>query len=288
MGCLEHWHSIAARVRSLTTAAQLHASFTQFNSSDPYSRSRYLSAQCWEVFLELQAFLNLFKPSLSPLAAKAIESFLVERLALFKSASTQSDIDGEQSRTVIVLLATLETQITFLLSDDQPTIKARSELAFSHLQRSIAADDEIRNKWQSAFEDGETSCEALGAVHLLSHGLYAFKVSAVGGITDLVFQEPADTGQAQIFSGLVLTEWKKCDKKEQIASAFNAARLQAELYAPGALSGNELRGYRYAVVVSPHTEKVPADLISKGVIYRHILICVNPLVPSKHARVISS
>ena len=51
-----------------------------------------------------------------------------------------------------------------------------TERAFAHLQRSIIADDEIRKKWLSAFSDGETKCEKLGSVHLLSHGVWDLKL----------------------------------------------------------------------------------------------------------------
>ena len=69
-------------------------------------------------------------------------------------------------------------------------IRTRSERAFAHLQRHFVADAECRDKWTSAFTDGEVACEALRALHLLLHGLWAFKVDNAGARTDLVFQEP--------------------------------------------------------------------------------------------------
>ena len=57
-------------------------------------------------------------------------------------------------------------------------LRARSERAFLHLRRLLAVDRDVRAKWKAAYEgkQGEVACEALGAVHLLSHGIYAFKV----------------------------------------------------------------------------------------------------------------
>jgi hypothetical protein len=81
---------------------------------------------------------------------------------------------------------------------------------FQHLQRLIVVDDEARRKWQAAFAKGEVECEKLGAVHLLGHGIWAFKIDARGGRTDLVYQEPAGglIKEQQYAEGFVLTGWK--------------------------------------------------------------------------------
>jgi hypothetical protein len=52
------------------------------------------------------------------------------------------------------------------------------------------ADSSIRQKWRNAFDEGEVACEKLGGVHLLLHGIWAFKVHTPEERTDLVLQEP--------------------------------------------------------------------------------------------------
>jgi hypothetical protein len=181
------------------------------------------------------------------------------------------------------MLAAFETEMSFILSDVQESIRARSERAFSHLQRSIVVDASFREKWQEAFKNGEVACEKLGAVHLLLHGIWAFKVDAAGARTDLVFQEPAgDLTKAQRYAdGFVLTEWKKANPKDDPGRRFDEARLQAGRYSQGALAGSELTSYRYAVVVSRQEVEVPDDLRESGVVYRHINIAVDPRTPSR-------
>ena len=129
-------------------------------------------------------------------------------------------------------------------------IRSRSEFAFAHLQRSIVVDEAFRKKWQDAFAAGETVCEGLGAVHLLSHGIWAFKVNAAGERTDLVYAEPlADFATRHRYAdGLVLTEWKKAATAKEAARKFEEAWDQARRYAQGVLAGNELTSHRYAVV----------------------------------------
>ncbi len=100
--------------------------------------------------------------------------------------------------------------MTAILADVQLPLRALSDRAFQHLQRLIVVDDEVRRKWQAAFAKGEVECEKLGAVHLSGHGIWAFKIDASGGRTDLVYQEPAGglIKEQQYAEGLVLTEWK--------------------------------------------------------------------------------
>jgi hypothetical protein len=134
-----------------------------------------------------------------------------------------------------------------------------------------------------AFTDGEVACEKLGAVHLLLHGIWAFKIDAAGARTDLVFQEPAgDFIAAQRYAdGFVLTEWKKAVEESQSGQRFEEARLQARRYAQGPLGATELTGYRYAIVVSRLQMEIPKDIREGGIIYRHINVAVAPRVPSR-------
>jgi hypothetical protein len=183
-----------------------------------------------------------------------------------------------------------EAEMSFLLADAQEIIRARSERAFLHLQRLLAVDADARSKWKAAFEAerGEEACEKLGAVHLLWHAIFAFKVDATGARSDLVFSEPVDVSTAvqRGIEGFVLTEWKVADNRNA-TRRFEEARRQAELYQKGPLVGTELATYRYAVVVSltdlPN-RLVPDDVEIGGVIYRHINIAIEPRTPSAQAR----
>jgi hypothetical protein len=143
-------------------------------------------------------------------------------------------------------------------------------------------------KWKKALDKNEIACERLGSIHLLSHGIFAFKVDALGARTDLVFNEPPDTSLLMRgVEGLVLTEWKVADDATSAAEGFRMARTQGDLYKQGALADIELTRYRYLIVVSlkelPLNSIPPDDSTSAGIIYRHINIVVQPAVPSKAA-----
>jgi hypothetical protein len=156
-----------------------------------------------------------------------------------------------------------------------------------HLQRSLIVDEGLRSRWLAAYKAGEVACEGLGSVHLLAHGIYAFKIDAKGARTDLIFNEPPEPFlERRGLEGMVLTEWKVADDKNAPAR-FKEARTQTELYKEGALAGSELKAYRYLVAVSLKAlpqAAVPADSVVGDVTYRHINIVIDPDVPSKQAK----
>jgi hypothetical protein len=130
MDYLDQWQAISARIRGLAKAAELHAAFLQVRDSDSFGRGKFLSVQCSEVFSAAETFVSTFRALLPPLAVKAIDSFINSRRSLFREAVDGPDTNEERNRAVLIFLATLETQVSFLLRDNQPAIQARSELAF--------------------------------------------------------------------------------------------------------------------------------------------------------------
>jgi len=268
-------------------AGELHARFLGIRSSDSYARARRLREQCERILSSLETYRDTHKASLPPAVLAAIKAFVDTHGGLIRDTTGTADLQDERVWAALVLLGGFETEISFLLSDRQEVLRARSERAFAHLQRSIVADPAFREKWQSAFKDGEVACERLGGAHLLLHGIYAFKINAEGERTDLVFQDlVGDLADEQRYAdGLVLTEWKVAVSDAKAAKQFAAARTQAGRYAKGALGGSELAGYRYLIVVSNEPVQNLTDIAEGTIVYRHVNIAVQPRTPSgKKAR----
>lgn len=185
-------------------------------------------------------------------------------------------------------LQKFRSDFNYLTSDLEGVAVRLTARAFLHLQRSIVADASVREKWKVALAQNEMACEKLGAVHLLLHGIWSFKVDSIGERTDLVLGEPLnDKALGDVYlsaEGLVLTEWKtatQANSKQKYHEAF----AQAERYARGSLATIELKGYRYLVLVSEDIlNDVPPDYEKDGIIYKYINIAVNPSPPSTHAR----
>ena len=283
MTYLDQWKALSARIRGLVQAGQLHANYLAIRSSDAFGRDKYLRAQCSTILTAFSAFRKSFQHSLSPIALTSLDNFITNTGPLIEETGGSPDIRQERVWAVLVQLAAFDTEMSFLLSDVQQHIRSRAERAFAHLQRVIVVDQEFREKWKSALREGEAACEKLGAVHLLLHGIWAFKVDAAGERTDLVFQDlTGDRVPEQPYAdGLVLTEWKTLAAGADAKKRFAEARSQAQRYARGALAGNELTGYRYAIVVSERHVTTPADLPEGAVVYRHINIAVDPRSPSR-------
>jgi len=285
MSYQSQWKSLAARMRGLISAGELYSRSLSVDSIDMYGTGRSLKKRAANLLVALAGFRDQFQTLLPRAADEALENLYNDTASLVVENSF-GPLVPPQVISVLVRFAAFESEITFLLSDDQISIRSRSELAFAHLRRQIVVDESVRLKWEASFNAGEVACERLGAIHLLSHGIWAFKVNAEGGRTDLVYQEIVrDLGGDQRFAeGLVLTEWKLLRDGESAADKFAQARAQARSYAAGVLAGTELVGFRFAVVVSKTDVVVPVDVIDGGVLYRHVHVPLSPRLPSDLSR----
>jgi hypothetical protein len=284
MSYIEQWKALSSRIRGLMQVGELHAHYLTVRSSDTYGRAKRLRDHSASILTALTTFRDRFQHVLPSEASDVIIRFLGEVTPFIRGDDNGTpDTRQEQVWAALVMLAGFETEMSFVLSDTQQHIRARSERAFAHLQRLIVVDQTTRAQWQAAFKEGEVACEKLGAVHLLLHGIWAFKISATGERTDLVFQETVSdlTAEERYADGLVLTEWKTAAPGDNAGQRFADARSQARRYAQGALAGNELTAYRYAIVVSSQHVPVPADTADGTVVYRHINVAVDPQSPSR-------
>lgn len=185
-------------------------------------------------------------------------------------------------------LQKLKSDFNYLTSDLEGTAVRLTTRAFLHLQRSIVADASVREKWKYALNQNEIACEKLGAIHLLQHGIWGFKVDSFGERTDLVLGEAlTDQRLGDVYlsaEGLVLTEWKTATKSN-CTQKYQEALTQAERYARGSLAAIELKRYRYLVIVSEdYLDNVPPDHEKDSIKYKYINIAVDPTPPSTQAR----
>jgi hypothetical protein len=283
MAHVDEWKALSSRIRGLQRAVELHAQFLLVNRSDTYNRAARLREHCQSALNALEAYAERHRFRVPTTVIDSIKTFASRHKSLIHDTSGTRDSQEERVWAAIVALGGLETELSFLLADGQQVIRRTSERAFVHLERSIVADPDVRQKWIKAFEQGEVACERLGGAHLLAHGIFAFKVDGEGERTDLILQEPLrDATESERFAdGFVLTEWKKAKEEKDAAAQFERARKQAALYAKGVLGASELASYRYLVIVSRRRIAVPGDMTEGPVTYRHVNISVDPQSPSK-------
>jgi hypothetical protein len=218
----------------------------------------------------LSQFRDNYKDSIPPDAAASLEYVL-------KTTWPTND-DFGYVHIMVTVLVSFRAQFDYHISDTSVVAKRLSERAFIHLQRCIVVDRELQRKWIEAFKTDEPACEKLGAIHLLLHGIWAFKVNTAGERTDLVFNEPMLESYSieRTAEAMVLTEWKRVLSPTETERMASDARKQAARYTVGALGGVELTGYRFIVLVSKETLTLPEDHLENGVRYRHINVAVDP------------
>lgn len=278
---LDRWIAISARIAGLVDAGNLMALTLASTRTDNFGiGKKWIVPELEALKAELKQFATEYCAALPADAGAALKRFL-------ESAGTGSAIEGPSNIQAIVPFEIFRSEVEYLIRDRELEARTLTELAFEHLARLLAIDGDTRAKWLKAFESHETHCEQLGAVHLLSHGIWGFKVSSAGSATDLVFGEPLEKQVAAIrrtARALVLTEWKLVRNTDELDAQATKARRQGELYSAGVLHDIVLKSTRYIILVSRKRLQPPDDLRESGVIYRHIVVPVDPDLPSVAAR----
>lgn len=284
MSMREDWDAIAARIRGVASAANHYRQSRMIQDHDNFAAEAGLRAQCASILEIIEEFRAAYRTSLRPEIIHCIDRLAGSSAANY--AKPRNDHFTEGTAMFVVPFELFEGEVTYLLADNQQHLRLRTERALMLLQRQLTVDEEIRGKWKRAVER-EVPCERLGAVHLLSQGIYGFKAVAPGAATDLILPELPDEREImRAAEGLVLTEWKWLTEADAL-QLFAVAREQAHLYGRGILAGAELRSYRYLIGVSLAElplDCVPKDLVIDDVTYRHINVVIDPDVPSKAAK----
>ena len=278
----DEWERIAARIRGLSRATTaLWEGLRVFGRGDEHGLTNaWLIPSAKGLITEIEAFRDSHKTDLGEAAFESLTAGLTRLQSFTGPLSSGIPL----TIALVAGLLALESEVSFHIRDFDTSVRPLVERAFLHLQRSLVVDAELQKRWLSAFETkGETACEKLGGVHLLLHGIYAFKTSAKGERTDLVLGERLSIGATLRHSAnaLVLTEWKVAHSDAEAKSSFVQARQQAMRYCTGLLAGFELQRYRYLVLVSKDHVPSPEDELDGSFTYRHINVAISPSSPSR-------
>jgi len=232
---------------------------------------------------DIREFLENCRQSLPGEIVKELEEFL-------KTYSQEYEKQQGGDECHMVKLATclscLRTQVAFLASSPERQAVKLVKRAFRHLQWSIATSGQMRKEWKAAFNKGEAYCEKMGATHLLSQGIWAFKAGAAGAETDLILRglsatDPAPEKEADF---MLLTEWKLVKNPEKRPVVTETAIKQAALYSGGIVHGIEIATHRFIVLVSENETAEPNSVERGGIMYHIISLAVSPPTPSVAAK----
>jgi hypothetical protein len=278
------WQAISARISGLVGAGTF---FLQTQENDDYSCSDDLIQNAMRTANDVIKFRDRYADLLPPHAQVCLDDFIRsydKRFYILPTDKVSPAPNGFGGVTVaITALESFRIEFDHLLADVDEVTRSLAVRAFLHLQRSLVADNTLRERWVSAYSTGEVACEKLGACHFLLHGIWAFKAVGEGEQTDLVMNEPMilndDIRRAS--QGLVLTEWKVVRALSQLSAQCEAAYKQAASYSRGILAGVPVASTRYLVMVSEDVMKMPDSIIDGSTTYEYRNVAVNPSVPSK-------
>jgi hypothetical protein len=274
---ITEWNAISARITALVEAGGF---FLRTNDNDLYGTSSVLIGNVKATCDRIKSFRDTHANHLAPDAQQCLNGFV-------RDTNIVTQVSGFPGVVAaITMLASFRAEFEYHISDAAEATRSTMLRAFLHLQRSIVADQVVRERWTDAFNRKETTCEALGACHLLAHGIWAFKTSAEGERTDLVLGGELEiTDEIRRASrGLVLTEWKLVRDGEDPVAKLEQAKTQAERYSKGILAGFEVESPRYLVIISKDFVDLPPSSIN----YEHRNIATDPSSPSRSTRRSSS
>ena len=294
MAWYPEWKALAAQITGLVEAGRFCIQCFPTGATAAFGViNQEIIPQSQEIFERLRAFSARHKDSL-PIGGVEVLDRFTQRLGTFFNPKAVNGMGNDKILNLmqhrLTALAAFVAEFTYHLTDRSAAARRLSDRAFAHLKRSLVADRCLRELWLEAFEAGEPECEKLGAIHLLLHGIWAFKVIGQGERTDLVMVDltkgdPLDLGEAERSAeALVLTEWKRVTEKDNPETKAQEAFRQASLYSEGILASLVLERYRYLVLVSQSSCPLPSDFENEGIRYEHINIVVEPEPPSRVAR----
>jgi hypothetical protein len=279
---LQEWKAIAARIDSLLQATTLYYQSPARAYGENYVISEAdIIPACRAILKDLDAFSTAYETFI-PAPAKSLLTQLLSRLR-YRGRRPSDGLAHVES--LVVPLGIFRAEFEFHLRDVSAVVRKLVVRAFTHLQRLLIVDHSFQKVWQQAFRKNEPACERLGAVHLLAHGIWAFKVSAAGEQTDLVLGTHLDNTKVEATAeGLVLTEWKRVLKPADTVEKVDEAVKQMRLYSKSSLASCELVTDRYVVLVSRDYLDMPNNFREDGIMYHHINVAVAPSVPSRISR----
>lgn len=271
------WQALSARINGLLEAASYYFASGGDGFPDHVGVDKFLIRGAAEIFEDLRRLHLSAGRLLPPRAGESLARFIND----YPKSVAQT---GRQApRSTVTALAAFRSEFAYLITDSETRGRSLVKRGFAHLKRSLVADQELRTKWLKALRRGETACEKLGAVHLLSHGVWAFKASADGGRTDLILggSLAIDEEVRASAESLVLTEWKVVRSSSELEEKAALAFAQARRYSEDTLAGFELSSTRYLVLVSAEEYPMPPEQNTAELVYEYVGIAVNRPVPSR-------
>ena len=162
MSWLTEWKTISAQIQGLFEVSRFYFETLGQAQKDAYSVGyRELVPHIKKIQATLKKFKDTYKESIPPSAAESLDAVFNNRIPKY-----QKELKEIQAinyvQVMVTLLVSFRAEFEYHLADTAAVARRLSERAFIHLQRSIVAGSELRQKWNKAFNEDEPACENLG------------------------------------------------------------------------------------------------------------------------------
>jgi hypothetical protein len=182
----QKWRVLCTRIDGLRQSGEYISNTLPIAPGDGFGIiRRWLAAELRAIVNELETFKDSLPNELPPAAIHELDRILK------RDWFTDRPEQINENLVSIGALITFRTSFDYLIQDTEIEARSRTELAFEHIRRILLIDNDVRQKWRDRYiENRETGCEKLGALHLLSHGILAFKISGQGALQTLPLTSP--------------------------------------------------------------------------------------------------
>jgi hypothetical protein len=144
MSYQEEWGAISARIATLKEAATLRAGQHATVGRESFGLGAVMRAECQSIADVLQIYGERYENTLPSATTSAIKRLLSSRPiqgVRDNSLMTQNDRSIPEAVTALVMFA---GELSYLVADQQPLLRLRSQQALAHLQRTLAVNKRVR------------------------------------------------------------------------------------------------------------------------------------------------
>ena len=139
---MTEWRAISARIAALLDAGTF---FFRTNDNNDYGAADVLIKNAGDTFGNIKRFLNLHGAQLPGGPKACLQLFLSDYQRQFGNTPA---IGFSGATAVLTYLASFRAEFEYLIADTEAMARSLVVRAFTHLQRSIVADDAVRERWQ--------------------------------------------------------------------------------------------------------------------------------------------
>lgn len=147
------WQALSARIQGILDAGSFFYKALHHSSEDARSvKKKVLLRNAEKIIKNLKEFHNKYQTGFPQSASDCLNSFLNQQEFTSRDFFSPSrNFESANVQFSLTSLAAFQSEFNFIIADTQFIARRITERAFIHLQRCIVVDEDVRQKWITAF-----------------------------------------------------------------------------------------------------------------------------------------